>query len=89
LSDGPLLVTACLDGQAWLWKVPRPVEGDPARLRVWAKAFTRHVERLVAPSAQLPEAECQGWEKLWADVADLLGRAADRPPQPRDGDKKP
>jgi tetratricopeptide (TPR) repeat protein len=39
--------------------------------------------------AKLPEAERKDWEKLWADVADLLRRAADKPPQPRDGDKKP
>jgi tetratricopeptide (TPR) repeat protein len=39
--------------------------------------------------AKLPEAERQNWQKLWADVADTLRRAADKPPQPKDGDKKP
>jgi hypothetical protein len=42
-----------------------------------------------AALAKLPEAERQDWEELWADVADLLGRAADKPPQPGDGGKKP
>jgi hypothetical protein len=36
--------------------------------------------------AKLPEAERAGWRKLWADVADMLRRTADKPPQPRDGD---
>jgi len=39
--------------------------------------------------AILPEAEREGWRKLWADVADTLRRAADQPPQPPDGGRKP
>jgi tetratricopeptide (TPR) repeat protein len=39
--------------------------------------------------AKLPEAERAGWRQLWADVAETLRRAADKPPQPRDGGKKP
>jgi hypothetical protein len=39
--------------------------------------------------ARLPEAERKEWQKLWADVAEVLRRAADEPPQPTDGGKKP
>jgi serine/threonine protein kinase/Flp pilus assembly protein TadD len=39
--------------------------------------------------AKLPEAERPDWQKLWADVANLLRRAADKPSQPGDRDKKP
>jgi hypothetical protein len=39
--------------------------------------------------AKLPEAEREGWRQLWADVAETLARAADKPPQPKDGDRKP
>jgi hypothetical protein len=39
--------------------------------------------------AKLPEAERQQWQKLWADVAETLRRAADKPPQPKNCDKKP
>jgi tetratricopeptide (TPR) repeat protein len=42
-----------------------------------------------AALAKLSEAERHDWEKLWADVADLLDRAADKPPQPRDSERKP
>jgi tetratricopeptide (TPR) repeat protein len=39
--------------------------------------------------AKLPEAERQGWGKLWDDVAETLRRAGGKPPQPREGEKKP
>jgi tetratricopeptide (TPR) repeat protein len=39
--------------------------------------------------AKLPQTEREGWRKLWADVANTLRRAADKPPQPAGGDKKP
>jgi tetratricopeptide (TPR) repeat protein len=38
--------------------------------------------------AKLPEAERPDWQKLWADVADMHRRTADKPPQ-KDGEKKP
>jgi hypothetical protein len=28
--------------------------------------------------ARLPEADCQAWGQLWADVADLLRQAAEK-----------
>jgi hypothetical protein len=39
--------------------------------------------------AKLPAGEWPAWQQFWADVQRLLDRAADKPPQPRDGDKKP
>jgi len=39
--------------------------------------------------ANLPDAERKDWQKLWADVAEALRRAGDRPPQAREVDKKP
>jgi serine/threonine protein kinase/Flp pilus assembly protein TadD len=39
--------------------------------------------------AKLPDAERADWQKLWADVQRLLDRAADKPPRPTDGAKKP
>jgi hypothetical protein len=33
--------------------------------------------------AQLPEAECEGWQKLWADVQRLFDRAAATPAEKR------
>ena len=35
--------------------------------------------RDAAALAALPDAECAAWEKLWADVADLLKKAQDSP----------
>jgi superkiller protein 3 len=73
------------------------LEKDPARIRTRVQQTMKHWQRDTnfagvrgpAALATLPEAERRDWEKLWADVANLLDRAADRPPQPRDGDKKP
>jgi hypothetical protein len=38
---------------------------------------------------RLPEAEREGWGRLWAGVVETLRRPAGKPPQPRDGDRKP
>jgi serine/threonine-protein kinase len=73
------------------------LEKNPARIRALVQQTMQHWQQdtdfagVRGPDAlaKLPEAERQDWAKLWADVADLLDRAADKPPQPRDGDKKP
>ena len=74
----------------WLDKGPDNVRlAIGERMQHWQQDKDFAGVRGPAALAKLPEAERQDWEKLWADVADLLGRAADKPPQPRDGDKKP
>jgi WD40 repeat protein/tRNA A-37 threonylcarbamoyl transferase component Bud32 len=38
--DGCRVLTASLDGTARVWAVPRPVEGNPDRVRLWVEART-------------------------------------------------
>jgi serine/threonine protein kinase/Flp pilus assembly protein TadD len=78
---------ADLDAWRGLLDKERPAVAE--QLQHWLRDPDFNGVRGPEALAKLPEAEREGWQKLWADVADLLHRAADKPPQPTGGDKKP
>jgi WD40 repeat protein len=38
--DGKIVLTGSDDKTARLWNVPRPIEGDPKRILLWAQVIT-------------------------------------------------
>jgi hypothetical protein len=38
--DGKTVLTGSDDKTARLWRVPRPIEGDPERILLWAQVIT-------------------------------------------------
>jgi hypothetical protein len=77
------------------WRATLDKQPDKARpavaqkMRHWLRDPDFSGVRGADALAKLPEAERQQWQKLWDDVAETLRRAADRPPQSKEGDKKP
>jgi hypothetical protein len=76
----------------------RLLEREPAKNRAFIAGglgfwlLDPHFAGVRGPEAlgRLPEPERQGWQKLWADVADTLARAeGTAPPEPKAGDKRP
>ena len=59
------------------------------KMRHWLRDRDFNGVRGPEALANLPEAERLAWQQLWADVQRLLDRAADKPPQSRDGEQKP
>jgi WD40 repeat protein len=39
-GDGRLIATGCQDNHVRIWPLPAPVEGPPARVRLWVEALT-------------------------------------------------
>jgi WD40 repeat protein len=38
--DGKTVLTSSADKTTRLWRVPRPIEGDPERIVLWAQVIT-------------------------------------------------
>jgi WD40 repeat protein len=38
--DGKTVLTGSYDKTARLWRVPKPIEGDPERILLWAQVIT-------------------------------------------------
>jgi hypothetical protein len=81
------------DLDAWRGRLDKePEKACPAvaeKMQHWLRDPDFNGVRGPEALAKLPEAERLGWQKLWADVAETLGRAADKPQHSRAGDKKP
>jgi serine/threonine protein kinase/tetratricopeptide (TPR) repeat protein len=77
------------------WRGLPDKDPDKARPRVaqamrhWLRDTDFNGVRGPDALAKLPEAERPAWQQFWGDVQQLLDRAADKPQQPRDGEKKP
>ncbi len=75
----------------------RVLEKEPAKARPVVEQQMRHWQQdedfagVRAPEAlaRMPEAERQEWQKLWADVADILARAQGKSAPDKKSDRKP
>jgi tetratricopeptide (TPR) repeat protein len=80
------------DLDAWRGRLDKELDkACPAvaeRMQHWLRDPDFNGVRSPDALAKLPAAEREGWQKLWADVADLLQRAADKPQRPSARDKK-
>jgi tetratricopeptide (TPR) repeat protein len=78
------------DLDAWRGQLDKdPDKARPAvaqTMRHWLVDPDFSAVRGAGALAKLPEAERQDWQKLWADVAATLRRAADKPPRPAGAD---